>query len=74
MRLVVYIDGILIMEKSKELADEHTAALVFLPMSLGFILSEMSVTNPSQRIEFLGLVVDASAMKLQMPGEKTKKI
>ncbi len=74
VRLVAYIDDFLIMAESKELAQEHTTALVFLLKSLGFLLSEKSVTIPSQTLDFLGLTVNSLAMRLQVPGEKIKKI
>lgn len=74
VRLVVYIDDILLMAESKELAVQYTIALVYLLTNLGFILSVKSVTQPAQVMGFLGMTVDTVAMKLQVPGEKMKKI
>ena len=74
VRLIVYIDDILIMAEAQELAEEHTTALVFLLKSLGFLLSEKSMTTPSQKIDFLGMVVNSVTMQVQVPGEKIKKI
>ena len=48
--------------------------MTFLLESLGFILSEKSVTSPAQTIEFLGMVVNSITMTIQVPGEKIKKI
>ena len=57
VRLVIYyIDDILIMAETKQLAEEHTAMLVILLKNLGFLLSQKSVYNPGQTMEFLGMV------------------
>ena len=48
--------------------------LVFLLKNLGFLLSQKSVYDPAQAMEFLGMVVDSLAMKLKVPGEKLKKL
>ena len=66
VRLVVYIDDFLIMAESKDLAEEHTAALVFLLENLGFLLSAKSVMIPSQSMEFLGFMLDSHTMRLQV--------
>ena len=59
VRLIVYIDDILIMAETMELAEEYTTALIFLLKSLGFLLSEKSITTPTQEIEFLGMVINS---------------
>ena len=71
---IIYIDDILIMAETKQLAEKHTAMLVFLLTKLGFLLSQKSVYDPAQTMEFLGMVVDSLAMKLKVPGEKLKKL
>ena len=74
VRLIVYIDDMLIMSESIDLAKEHTAALTYLLENLGFLLSEKSVSKPAQEMDFLGMVVDSVAMRLKIPGGKMKKI
>lgn len=74
VRLIIYIDDILIMSESKQLAEEYTAATSHLLKNLYFQFSEKSAPTPSQTIEFLGMVVDFVTMKLKVPGEKIKKI
>ena len=74
VRLVIYIDDILIMAEIKQLAEKQTVMLVFLLKNLGFLLSQKSVYDPAQTMEFLGMVVDSLAMKLKVPGEKFKKL
>ena len=73
VRLIVYIDDMLIMSESIDLAKEHTAALTYLLENLGFLLSEKSVSKPAQEMDFLGMVVDSVAMRLKIPGGKIKK-
>lgn len=53
VRLVAYIDNILVMTETEEIARDHTCRLL---EDLGFIVhSEKSVTTPSQELEFLGM-------------------
>lgn len=56
------------------MAEEFTAATIFLLENLGFLLSAKSMPVPSQEMEFLGMIVDSVAMRLRVPGEKIKKI
>ena len=75
VRLIQYIDDILIMADSRQKATEHTLALKYLLTNLGFTIHpDKSITLPTQRLEFLGMVVDTTLMQLQAPGEKIRKI
>ena len=75
MRIIIYIDDILVMAPSKEIAQQHTDCLIFLLENLGFPINrQKSLTNPSQKIEFLGLIADSIQMELQLPGSKIKNI
>ena len=75
MRIIIYIDDILVMAPSKELAQEHTECLIFLLENLGFTVNrQKSLTDPTQEIEFLGLVADSVLMELRLPGSKIKNI
>jgi hypothetical protein len=68
VRLTVYIDDILIMAESKELAEEHTAALVLSVLKiLGFppIGEVNDSAYPDNRFPL--------AMRLQVPGERSGK-
>ena len=40
MRLIVYIDDILILVESKELAQEHIIGLIYLLENLGFVINQ----------------------------------
>ena len=75
MRIIIYIDDILVMAPSKELAQEHTECLIFLLENLGFTVNrQKSLTDPTQEIDFLGLVADSVLMELRLPGSKIKNI
>ena len=75
MRIIIYIDDILVMAPSKEIAQQHTDCLIFLLENLGFTINrQKSLTDPSQEIEFLGLIADSIQMELQLPGSKIKNI
>ena len=75
VRLVAYIDDILVLAETEEMAKDHTEGLIYLLENLGFIVHpEKAVTTPTQEIEFLGMVVDSRTMELRLPGQKIKKI
>ena len=74
-RIIIYIDDILVMAPSKKLGQEHTECLVFLLENLGFtVIRQKSLTDPTQEIDFLGLVADSVLMELRLPGSKIKNI
>ena len=75
VRLVAYIDDILVLAETEEMARDHTGGLIYLLENLGFIVHpEKTITTPTQEIEFLGMVVDSRAMELRLSGQKLKKI
>ena len=75
VRLVIYIDDILIMAETREQARDHTLCLIHLLENLGFIVHpEKPLTIPAQEIEFLGIQVDSKTLELSLPGQKLKKV
>ena len=75
VRLIAYIDDILVLAESKELAKNHVEGVVYLLQCLGFQINQKkSVLEPAQVREFLGLSVDTVAMELRLPLDKIKKI
>ena len=51
LRLIIYIDDILLMAEKEPLTREHTAALIFLLENLGFIINHpKSILTPKQEI------------------------
>ena len=75
VRVIIYIDDILIMAETSTLAREHTAGLIFLLENLEFIINfPKSVITPTQNLEFLGFAINSSKMEIKLPGEKIQKI
>ena len=75
LRLVVYIDDILVLADTPVALREHVLALWYLLENLGFILSQKKCQlAPTQTIEFLGFIVNSRMMELKLPAEKSKKI
>ena len=75
MRLVVYIDDILLMAESKEKAQDQANGPVYLMNCLGFTVNrEKTTSEPSQTLEFLGFTVNTRAMEMSLPPLKIKQI
>ena len=74
IRVIVYLDDMLIMAASLDLAKCHAVTAVNLLEGLGFTINyQKSVLTPTRQIEFLGFLVDSVAMTLSLPKEKIKK-
>ena len=75
LRMVVYLDDILLMASSEELIGQHLTLLVFWLEELGFIINkDKSVMEPGHQIEFLGLTVNSNTMSLSVPQDKIAKV
>ena len=75
LRMIIYIDDILLLAETPSAASEHTAGLIFLLGNLGFIINHpKSLTDPSQEIDILGFTVNSVQMEINLPGKKIKKI
>ena len=69
LRIIIYIDDILILSETESLSREQTTGLVFLLENLGFIINyPKSILKPSKKIEFLGFIVDSTTMEIKLPG------
>ena len=75
VRIIVYIDDILIIAETPELLRDHTMGLIYLLENLGFILDHKKfVLEPTKLIDFLGFMVDSTRQELCLPAERIKKI
>ena len=75
VRLVAYIDDILVLAETEEISRDHTSGVIYLLERLGYIIHpEKTVKTPSQEIEFLGMKMDSKLMELRLPGQKLKKL
>ena len=75
IRLIIYLDDILVMAESKSLVVHHAASTLNLLESLGFVINYRKCQlTPVQEIEFLGFVINSVTLSLKLPGEKLRKI
>ena len=75
VRIIVYIDDMLVLAESRDMAREALEALSHLLECLGFIINwGKSVLEPDNTIEFLGLTINTKSMILSLPAGKLKKI
>ena len=73
--LVIYLDDMAIISSSRELSSQEAAIVVQILESLGFIINkEKSVLIPSQKMVFLGYVIDSVEMTVSLPEEKLNKL
>ena len=75
LRMVVYIDDILVMAESEAQLKDHVRCLVYLLENLGYIINyKKSVLTPTKQLEFLGFILDWDLTELRLPTDKVKKI
>ena len=75
VRLVVYLDDILLMAETPELLQQHLQLTTSLLTDLGFLLNlKKCILTPCRRIEFLGFIVDSLTFSLYVPPDKIAKI
>jgi len=75
IKLVIYIDDILVIASSKEACEQHTKMLTTLLEQLGFLVSwEKSIVTPTQSVEFLGMILDSRTMQVCMPPKKVNDL
>ena len=71
VRLIIFLDDILLVASTPEELRRMRDTTIFLLQSLGFLINvKKSVFEPTQKIEFLGMVVDSVEMTLSLPEEK----
>ena len=75
IRVILYLDDMLILATTQERARKHLAAALELLVALGFVVNtKKSMTDPTQSLEFLGFVLDSKRMRISLPTEKLKSI
>ena len=74
IRLLIYLDDILLVASSPLILRQHTNIVINLLQDLGFIINfEKSILTPTQILEFLGFIINAVTMKFYLPPEKITK-
>ena len=75
IRIIVYLDDMLIMNSTLEGARKDIMILKSILENLGFLINmEKSIFVPVQIIEFLGIIVDSTTMRFLLPDEKVAVI
>ena len=75
VRLILYLDDMLLMAQSQSELKSVVKSVTQLLQLLGFTINwEKSNLSPTQRIQFLGFVVDSVEMTMSLPKEKVTKI
>ena len=75
IRVVLYLDDMLIMANSKEEARLHLATAMHLLTALGFILNlNKSVSTPTQKVVFLGFCLDSRTLLISLPTSKIQSV
>ena len=73
--LIIYLDNMLIMARSVQELIFHRDTVIYLLHNLGFVLNlKKSVLEPSQKTEFLGMVIDSMKMEISLPHKKLVKL
>jgi hypothetical protein len=71
LRLVIYLDDILVVASSQLAARLAVNQVRSLLESLGLVIStEQSVEDPVQALEYIGIFIDTLSMKLLLPERK----
>ena len=75
IRVIVYLDDLLILGSSMSEIFTARDTAIFLLQHRGFVINlKKCVLDPVQEIEFFGLIVNSQTMTLSLPEEKIVKI
>ena len=75
VKLIIYLDDILLMAPSKEELEMGRDTLIFILQHLGFVINvKKSVLDPTRTIEFLGIVINSVKMELSLSRDKIRGI
>ena len=75
LRVVIYIDDMLLMASSNNSLTNHIHLTLFLLQNTGFVINEKkSLLEPTQEIGFLGMIINSKEMDISLPGSKIRDI
>ena len=72
--IIAYLDDFLIVAETKEICLQYLNTLLTLLRKLGFSINYKKVCGPSQRLTFLGIVLDTFSMTLELPRDKLNEL
>lgn len=73
-QIVAFLDDFLLIHPDKSACEQGVLKLIKLLRALGFAINYEKVEMPTQRITFLGVVLDSNKMCLELPEDKLKDI
>ena len=71
IHLIIYLDDLLLAASSTTQLLQDLSTVLQLFIALGFLISVM---NPTQKLEFLGFMVDMKTMRIALPPYKIDAI
>ena len=75
VRMIIFLDDILLLAPTVETMNQHARMTISLLESLGFLINyKKSTLVPTQRILFLGMLIDSTTMEFILPTEKSENI
>ena len=75
IRIIVELDNFLIITKNVEQTIVSRDIVIYLIENLGFFINlKISVLHPTQRIEFLRMMIDSLELTVSLPQEKVESI
>ena len=77
IRIILYLDDFLIQGKTCEEAILSRDTVIYLLQNLEFVVNlKKSILHPTQtqRIEFLGIIIDSVEMTMSLPQEKVESV
>ncbi len=75
VRLIIYLDDILILNQDRNNILSDLRLVIETLQSLGFLISwKKSVTDPSQCLDYLGMVIDSLNLSFSLPSNKVDSI
>lgn len=73
MRIAIYLDDFLLLNADKGKLAEEVKVVTTTLEALGFLMNfSKSILEPSQRLDYLGVLPDSQAMTFTLPQEKSK--
>ena len=75
VRMIIFLDDILVLAPTIDTLNQHARMTINLLESLGFLINyKKSTLVPTQRILFLGMLIDSSTMEFVLPTDKSENI
>ena len=75
IQAIMFLGDLLIFGNTLEEIVAARVSVIFLLQHLGFVINfKKCVLEPTQEIEFLGMIVNSKTMTLSLPQEKVQKI